>query len=120
MFARFVKTFESDPRWLWRVLAAGALGLVLALETVWQGRAKLGPGVVIALLISLPAFFLAGGCLLATMDSVRQRIRSDRSIGRFARVFFGRWWSLLLWFILLLLIGFPLAVFVGNLTWRRF
>jgi hypothetical protein len=98
-------------------LAAGGFGLAIAAVIVWL--AELSSDEIIAVLTLLPAFFLLAGCLLATIDIVRTRIKSGEEVGWLLRVFFGRMLSVWLWFVVLLIVGFPLAVFIGSLTWKR-
>ncbi len=115
IFGHFVRIFETDSRWLRRALAAGACGLAIAGAIVLQEGAKLRRAETIAVLSMLPAFFLLAGCLLATVDGVRSRIRSGAKVGLLSRVFFGSLSSVWLWFALLLILGFALAVFIGSL-----
>ena len=115
IFGHFVRIFETDSRWRRRVLAAGACGLVVAGAIVFQEGARLRRAETIAVLSMLPVFFLLAGCLLATVDSVRSRIRSGAKVGLLSQVFFGSLSSVWLWFVLLLIIGFALAVFIGSL-----
>ncbi len=119
IFGHLVRIFETDSRWLRRVLAAGACGLAIAGVVVLQENAKLRRDEIIGVLTVLPAFFLLAGCLLATMDSVRTRIQSGAKVSVLSRVFFGSLLSVWLWFAILLIAGFPIAVFIGNLTWER-
>jgi hypothetical protein len=120
MFGFFVRIFESDPRWWRRALAPAGCGLIIAVGATWQLRAKIVWGEAIAILFMLPGFFLAAGCLLATMDNVQQRIRSGQAVSRLSRMLFGMHEvSVVIWFILLLIVGFPLAFWIGNLTWRQ-
>jgi hypothetical protein len=118
-FGFFVRIFENDPRWCRRVLAAGGCGLLIAGAVVLKEFAKLQAGEMIAVLTMLPAFFLLAGCLLATMDSVRTRIESGAQVSWPLRAFFGSLLSAWLWVAAVLIVGFPLAVFVGSLTWKR-
>jgi hypothetical protein len=74
IFGHLVNVFETDPRWLWRVLAAGGCGLVIAVGVILQDGAKLGSSEIICMLIMLPTFSLVAGCLLATIDTVRKRV----------------------------------------------
>jgi len=124
LFAYFVKLFESDPRWLVRVGAAGACGLILAVycavKGFWQGRIAFSISMIIAMLIGIPAFWIVGGAFLASADMTRRRLRAGEPVGVVSRVLFGAGvWSLLFWFILLLIVGFPLAIWLGNVTWNR-
>ena len=119
IFARFVRIFETDSRWLCRALAAGACGLTIAAAVVLEEGAKLRRVEIIVTVTMLPAFFLLAGCLLATIDSVRRRIQAGAEVGWLTRVFFGSLFSVCLWFAILLAVGFPIAVFLGNLTWNR-
>ena len=119
IFGFFVRTFETDSRWCLRVLAAGACGFVIACGVVLKDFAKLEAGEMIAVLTVLPGFFLLAGCLLATMDSVRKRIESGAQVSWLLRAFFGSLLSAWLWVAVILIVGFPLAAFIGNLTWKR-
>jgi hypothetical protein len=119
VFARLVETFETDPRWLWRALAAGVFGLVVAAEAVWQSGEDVTTVEGMAMIFGFSVFSLAGGCLLAIKDIVRGRMKSRQKVGYVSQILFGlQWRSLMLWFVLLLVIGFPLAALIGNLTWK--
>jgi hypothetical protein len=118
IFGLLVNVFETDPRWLWRVLAAGGFGLLIAVGVVLYGE-DLGSGAIICILIMLPMFCLIAGCLLATIDTIRKRIESGAAVNRLSRVLFGGLWSVWLWFAVLLVVGFPLAILIGILTWKR-
>ena len=53
-------------------------------------------------------------------DVTRRRLHAGERVSVFSRVLFGAGiWSLLLWIIGLLVIGFPLAIWLGNMTWDR-
>jgi hypothetical protein len=82
--------------------------------------AEFSPGEAVATLICAPACCLIAGVFLATKDAIDWRLRAGRSVGKVLRAAFGMHvWSLLFWFVSLLLIGFPFAVCLGNLTWRK-
>ncbi len=116
LFENFVRVFETDRRWLLRMLAAGGYGLLIAIAAVWQGQAKFDPAAMISVLIALPALFVLAGLFLATKDVVRQRLQKGESVGRLSRLLFGRGaWSLILWIVIVLTLGFPLAIFLGSI-----
>jgi hypothetical protein len=118
-FAYLVDVFQTNPRWLWRVLAAGGCGLFIAVATVILHYDEIQLDEAIGILVGLPSFFLVAACLLATMDNVERKMRSGRHVGRVPRILFGmRIWSLLLWIGATLVVAFPLGIFIGGLTWK--
>jgi uncharacterized membrane protein len=118
-FAYLVDCFENQPRWVWRVLAAGGCGLFLAIAFLVRCGAEASIFEAVVALVMLPLSFLAGGFLLATMDEVRRRTEAGHTVSRAARILFGmRAWSLLLWFTIVLILGFPIAALIGALTWK--
>jgi hypothetical protein len=117
--APFVRIFESNPKWRWRVLAAGGCGLVIALLSVLSKPALFGVAGAIATVVGLTGFFLLAGCLLATMDYVQWQIQTGQKVGRVQRVLFGMGlFSVFVWAFAALVIGFPLAVWLGALMWK--
>ena len=75
---------------------------------------------MVATLVAMPLFYLVGGVFLSTADTVRGRLRAGEPVGVTLRLLFGAGiWSLLIWLILFLLVGFCLAIWVGNMTWNR-
>jgi hypothetical protein len=118
IFGYLVSIFETDPRWLWRVVAAGGCGLAIAVGVILQEGAKLSFGELISVLILLPSFFVSAGCLLATIDNVRGRIQSGAVVGRWSRVLFRSVSSVWVWAGIVLVVGFQLAIFIGKVTWQ--
>ena len=116
----FVKLFEQDPRWLVRVLGAAGFGFALALYVVLRDMATIFAEFVVATLIGVPAFMTAAGLLLATADTTRKRLHAGQQVGAVLRLLFGAGiWSVLVWLVVLLVVGFPLAIWLGNMTWTR-
>ena len=116
----FVKLFEQNPRWLVRVLAAAGFGFALALYVVLKNMATISAEYVIATLIGVPAFMTAAGLLLATADTVRRQLRAGESVPAVLRLLFGAGiWSVLVWFVVFLIVGFPVAIWLGSMTWTR-
>ncbi len=75
---------------------------------------------MIATLVGVPAIMTLAGLLLATADTIRQQVKAGQPVGIVPRVLFGAGiWSLLFWVIATLLAGFPLAIWLGNMTWER-
>ena len=120
LFGYFVKLFEQDPRWIVRVLGAAGFGFAGALYVILRDMATISAEYVVATLIGVPAFMTAAGLLLATADTTRQRLRAGQQVGAVLRLLFGAGvWSVVVWFVLLLIVGFPLAIWLGNMTWTR-
>jgi peptidoglycan/LPS O-acetylase OafA/YrhL len=119
LFGTFVTLFESDQRWLVRAISAGACGLIISIGAVWQLRGQISFWELVATFLAVPLFFLMGGGLLATKDSVIERLHSGQNVGRVSYALFAMgMWSLLIWFILVLIVGFPIMVLLGNLAWN--
>jgi hypothetical protein len=76
---------------------------------------------VIATLIGVPAIMTTAGIVLATADVIRREShRAGAPVPVLLRVLFGAGiWSLLLWVIIVLIAGFPLAIWLGTITWNR-
>jgi len=120
LFRYFVNLFEHDPRWLVRVTAAAGLGIAMALYVVLKERATISVDEVIATLIGIPASMTAAGLLLATADTTRRRLHAGQQVGAVLRLLFGAGiWSMLVWIVAILIVGFPLAIWLGNMTWTR-
>lgn len=120
LFDFFVRLFETHPRWAVRVSAAGALGLVFGVVVIVKGAGRGSVAEMIGLLVAAPAFCTAAGVALATADTVRTRLRAGEPVGILARLLFASgMWSLLIWAVVVLIAGFPLAIWLGNLTWSR-
>ena len=120
LFGYFVKLFEQDPRWIVRVSGAAGFGFALALYVALKEMATISVDQVIATLIGVPAFVTATGLLLATADTTRKRLHAGQQVGAVLRLLFGAGvWSVVVWIIVLLIVGFPLAIWLGNMTWTR-
>jgi hypothetical protein len=78
---------------------------------------------VIATLIGVPAIMTTAGIFLATADAIRRPSHAGRAgapVPVPLRVLFGAGiWSLLFWVIVVLIVGFPLAIWLGKMTWTR-
>ena len=62
---------------------------------------------------------MLAGCLLATMDYVQWQIQTEHKVGRVPKVLFGMGlFSVFVWAFAVLVIGFPLAAWLGALTWK--
>ena len=120
LFRYFVNLFEHDPRWLVRVTAAAGLGIAMALYVVLKERAAISVDQMIATLVGVPAFMTTAGLLRATADTTRQRLHAGQQVGAVLRLLFGAGiWSMLVWIVAILIVGFPLAIWLGNMTWTR-
>jgi hypothetical protein len=103
-----------------RVAAAAGLGIAMALYIVLKERATISVDQVIATLTGIPASMTAAGLLLATADTTRQRLHAGQQVGAVLRLLFGAGiWSMLVWIVAILIVGFPLAIWLGNMTWTR-
>lgn len=115
-----VRRFESDSRWAMRVAAAGGCGLLLAICCAWRMRNDVSLRVITTILLACPLFYLTAGAFLATADTIRQRLHTGKPVGLILRILFGSGiWSVLVWLIILLIVGFPLAIWIGSMTYTR-
>jgi hypothetical protein len=111
--------FRSDRHPLAKILAAGGLGLVMSVGILFEieGLTALAWCGYAAVLGGGFAFVAA---LLLMADRTQRRQKSGERVGLIARILFGAGiWSLLIWIVIALALGFPLAVWVGNKTWQR-
>jgi hypothetical protein len=119
---QFETLLRGDSHWPAKILAAGDVGLTIAaaaLIAMWfEGKAALSFLEVVATLFMMPTLFMLAASILARADVVRSRVRTGAPVGRFSRLFFAAGaWSVLAWVVaVLLLVGFPLAVWVGSLA----
>ncbi len=120
LIVRFVRVFEKNPKWRWRVLAAGGFGLTIALLAVITHPADFGVAGGVAAIVSLTGFFLLAGCLLATMDYVQSQIEAGKKVGLMTRLLFGmNLISVWIWALAIFLVSSPLAAWLGSLTWKK-
>ena len=65
----------------------------------------------------MPLLIMMGAALLVLADVTRRRVRDGKRTDPLARLLFGAGvWSLVLWTIGALLVGFPLAFWLGSMT----
>ena len=101
-------------------MAAGFLGLMIAVRVVWRQGDALPLSARITTLITIPTLVMLAGTVLARADWVRGQARGGQPVGRLSGLFFGAGvWSLMIWGIAALLVGFPLAIWLGSLTSGR-
>jgi len=63
---------------------------------------------------------MLGAGVLLRADAVRHQLRAGSRVGLFSLALFGAGiWSLLIWLVLALLIGFPIAIWIGSMTADR-
>ena len=117
-FARFFnRLFSAELKWLPKLLGAGAVGLAIALTVLWKSPTTFDFVAKVAILIIVPAFSMLAAGALIRADIVQKRLESGGSIGPLSRLFFGLGiWSLLIWIFAALLVGFPLAIWLGSVT----
>jgi len=109
--------FRSDRGWLLKTAGAGALGLAIAARTAWEMRLRASLAEQIAVLVTIPTFFALAAALLVRADVVWHKLRAGFLPGPVLRLLFGAGiWSVLAWVVLVLFVGLPLAIVVGNLT----
>jgi hypothetical protein len=104
--------------WREKVIGAGLFGLFVAVEiVVWRSRDGASFLEQVVVLIAIPTLIMVAGGALARADFVRRRLRAGKPVGPVSRLFFGAGvWSFLIWIIAMLVIGFPLAIWIGSLT----
>lgn len=52
--------------------------------------------------------------------SVYSSLHAGQQVGAVLRLLFGAGvWSVIVWFLVLLVVGFPVAIGLGNMTWTR-
>ncbi len=113
----FVAWFESSPRWWVKVAGAAGFGLVISVAVAIKARRSLSWEAMIGMMVAFPVFAALGGMLLATADATRSRIQAGQRVGFLSRVLFGAGiWSLLVWVIIFLPVGFVLAILLGTMT----
>ena len=114
------RLFRSDRAWLLKILGAGAVGLLIALRVAWWNRQRLALAGQLFTLVLVPVVAMGLAVALMRADSVRRRVRGGEPVGLAARILFGAGvWSLLIWVVAALLIGFPLAIWLGSVTAHR-
>jgi hypothetical protein len=113
--------FSSDRYWGWKVVGAGLFGLTSALISVVstgpdKNNRLWGP-VAVAKVIAIPLITMLLVCALVRADFVRRRLAANERVGVISRALFGAGiWSLFTWIAVILIVGFPLAIWFGYLT----
>jgi hypothetical protein len=68
----------------------------------------------------MPVIWTMAGAILAVAETVRRQVYAGERVGFLLRLLFAAGiWSILLWTIVFLMVGFPVAIWVGNMTWTR-
>lgn len=113
----FNRLFTSRLSWLPKIIGAGVVGVVIAARVVWIDVPNIPlPGKILALVITA-TLTMAGAGLLIRADVVRKRVEDGQTVGFISRLLFASGiWSGLIWIVLAMLIGFPLAIWIGSLT----
>jgi hypothetical protein len=112
----FDRLFRSDRSWPLKVGGAGLFGY-LAAAVVDLGNEGRRRAIRLGMLIAMPLFAMAAACILIRADVVRRRLRAGHAVGPITRLLFASGvWSLLIWIIGVMLLGFPLAIWIGGLT----
>ena len=116
----FERLFRSDRLPIIKVAGAGLVGLIIAARVVWQQRHRMGPFSTGLTLVIVPFLTMLITIALVRADSVGRELSAGHRVGTFSRILFGAGiWSLLIWIVGLLLVGFPLAIWLGSLTAHR-
>lgn len=115
---RFInRLFTAELNWIPKLLGAGVVGLAIAIRVVWINWATLTFAATTFTLIIVPALTVLAAGALVRADVVHKRREAGLPIGPITRLFFGSGiWSLLIWIFAFLLVGFPLAIWIGSLT----
>ncbi len=93
------------------------LGLVVAMFTVWKFGQAYSVFETAATFVLSTAITTVLGLLLVRADTVRHRVHAGQPVGVLSRLFFGAGIrSLFAWLIVLLIVGFPLAIWLGTMT----
>ena len=117
---RFDRLFKSERSWLVKVGGAGVFGLIVAGRIVRQHWNDSPISARVSTLVAVPLFVMLLAGALVRADAVRRQMRTGGRIGPFSRFLFGAGiWSLLIWVFVALLIGFPLAIWLGSMTSER-
>jgi hypothetical protein len=117
---RFIRLIESERNWLAKVAGSGVFGLCIAARVVWRYGNAFSISQQLFMLFGIPVGLMLCVCPLVRADIVRHRMRAGGVVGPFSRLLFGAGiWSFLIWVVVVLLIGFPLAIWLGNMTAQR-
>ncbi|MHB8956268.1 MAG: hypothetical protein ACYC4U_25065 [Pirellulaceae bacterium] len=113
--------FLSTRSWWLKILGAGAVGVVISCRAfIGQRWNDATPFQRIGMFVATPLVAMVIAGVLLRADLARRRLRAGEPVSWITRLFFGYGiWSLLIWVVVLLLVGFPLAIILGNLTADR-
>ena len=96
---------------------AFVFGVVIALSIVWETRDRFPAEAIYSILFLIPLIFTVAGASLAWSDATRTRIRDGYCPSAVSQLFFASGTlSVAVWFFLVLICGFPIAVLVGILS----
>lgn len=113
------RLIKSERNWL-KILGAGLVGLVVAVRVALHEGNGGPPLQRIFTLIAVPLFSMLAGGILCRADTIRRQVREGKPVGMLSRLFFAAGiWSVLIWMIVTLLVGFPVAIWIGNMTFQR-
>jgi hypothetical protein len=116
----FDRLFKSERSWLVKLAGASVFGLATAGQIVWWNRNGFSISAKLYTLAAVPVLVMLGAGALLRADAVRRQLRAGNRIGPFSRLIFGAGiWSLLIWVVLALFIGFPVAIWIGAMTSDR-
>jgi len=102
---------------LLKIGGAGVFGVVAAIPTAWEAFQAGSLAEALLTLAAMPLLIMMGAALLVLADVTRRRVRDGKRTDPLARLLFGAGvWSLVLWTIGALLVGFPLAFWLGSMT----
>lgn len=96
---------------------AFVFGVVIALSIVWETRDRFPAEAIYSIVFLIPLIFTVAGASLAWSDATRTRIRDGYYPSAVSQLFFASGTlSVAVWFFLVLICGFPIAVLVGILS----
>jgi hypothetical protein len=117
-FSRFFnRLFSSEQSWLLKLIGAGIVGAAISARVMWINLPHTPLVSKIVAIVATAALAMAGAGLLIRADAVNKRIHAGDHVGMVSRALFASGiGSILFWIVAALLVGFPLAIWIGSLT----
>jgi hypothetical protein len=111
-----LRLIESNRNWIGMLAVAGIFGFCATLFGIARSRRPISALEVAGFLIAMPASLMLAVAWFCRADVVRGRLDAGEKVGPWSRLLFAAGvWSIAIWVLLALLIGTPLAVWLGKL-----
>jgi hypothetical protein len=108
------KVFRSDKHPVAKILVAAGLGLMLSLVLALKVKGMTAMQWCISTVV-ICGTFSSIATLFLLVDRTQRRIKNGERVGLIARVLFGAGMaSALIWVLIAIGIGFPLAIWLGG------